>query len=93
MPNIEIHGLERKEAETLRERMFKEFEGESFLGEVVITICPDTVRNAEGKDQPFLRLIDETGEIIRKLGSFGLNVEYIMLEFFYPKDYLKEEEK
>jgi len=93
MPNIEIHGLTRKEAENLREKIFEKFKKESFSKELVITIYPDTVRDAKGKDQPFLRLIAETAEIIGKLDFVELDVEYFKLGFFYSKDYLKKGEK
>lgn len=65
----------------------------SFLKELVITIYPDAVRDAEGKDQPFFRLIAETAEIIGKLDFVELDVEYFKLGFFYSKNYLKKEKK
>jgi hypothetical protein len=83
MPNIEIHGMNKKRAENLREKIFKEIDGEPYLKETVITILPSIVRDAEGKDQPFLRLIDDSGIVIEKLDSFGLDVEYLKLAFFY----------
>ncbi|MDP2966830.1 MAG: hypothetical protein Q8N87_00190 [bacterium] len=83
MPNIEIHGMNKKRAEDLREKIFKGFEGKSYLKETVVTIFSDIVKDAEKKDQPFLRLIDDTAETITKLDSFGLDVEYVKLAFFY----------
>jgi hypothetical protein len=89
MANIEIHGLQKKAAENLREKIFKELSGQSYLKETVVTICQSIVKDSKGKDQPFLRLIDDSGIVIEKLASFGLDVEYLKLGFFYTKNYLK----
>jgi len=90
MPNIEIHGYSKKRAENLREKIFKEFEGEPYLKETVVTVFQSIVKDVEGKDQPFLRLIDDTGDattrkILGKLAHFKLDIEYFKLTLFASK--------
>jgi len=90
MPNIEIHGLSKKRAENLRGKIFKEFEGEPWLKETVVTIYPTVVKDFKGKDQPFLRLIDDvadstTRKILAKLTPLKLDIELLKLYLFSPK--------
>jgi len=90
MPNIEIHGLKRKEAEILRKKIFKKLQGEFYLKETVITVFPSTVKNSAGKNQPFLRLVGDvagssTRDILTKLTSLKLDIEFIKLYLFLPK--------
>ena len=90
MPNIEIHGLSKKRAENLREKIFKEFEGEPWLKETVVTICPSIVRDSRGENQPFIRLIDDvadstTRKILAKLTPLKLDIELLKLYLFSPK--------
>jgi len=90
MPNIEIHGMDRKEAENLREKIFEELSGEPYLKETVITICPSIVRDSKGEYQPFLRLIDDvagstTRKILAKLIPLKLDIEFLKLYLFSSK--------
>jgi len=90
MPNIEIHGMDKERAEDLREKIFKEFEGEPYLKETVISILPSIVKDSEGEDQPFLRLIDDTAdsttrEILAKLAPLKLDIEFLKLYLFSSK--------
>ena len=89
MPNIEIHGLHGGEAKDLRDKIFALFEGKPYRKEMVVTVSPTRVKDAEGKDQPFLRLANShqahTREILETLGTLGMDIEHLKLEKFYPK--------
>jgi len=90
MPNIEIHGLKIKEAEILRNKIFKELQGESYFKETVITVFPSIVKDYAGKNQPFLRLIDDvadstTRKILAKLTPLKIDIELLKLYLFSPK--------
>jgi len=90
MPNIEIHGFSKRRAENLRWKIFKEFEGETWLKETVVTICPSIVEDFERKDRPFIRLIDDvadstTRKILAKLTPLKLDIEVLKLYLFSPK--------
>ncbi len=92
MPNIEIHGLPGGEAEDLRNIIFSLFEGKPYRHEMVVTVFPTKVKDAEGKDQPFLRLAnscqEHTREILEILAKLAMDIEHLKLEDFYPKGQL-----
>ena len=90
MLDIEVHGVSQKRAGNLRRKIFKEFKGEPWLKETVVTICSSIVEDSKGENQPFFRLVDDTGDattrkIIEKLVSFKLDIEYFKLTLFVPK--------
>lgn len=90
MPNIEIHGFDEKEAEKLREDIFALFQGNSYFDDMVVTIYPNTVKNRDRHDQPFVRLVKssetQSQEMIEQLHLLGIDVEYLRLEKFIPKN-------
>jgi len=90
MPNIEIHGMgKREEANLLAKRIFQLFADEPYVDEMVVTICDTFVQDRHGISQPFLRLAnscqEHTEEIIGKLRQLGLDVEHLEFKAFYPK--------
>lgn len=90
MPNVEIHGLRKKEARELRKRIFRIFEEESFAGDMVVTIVPSEVEERRGTPQPFIRVTSTEqsylkGLIQRLRETIEMDVEHSRLEAFYPK--------
>lgn len=90
MPNVEIHGMgKREEVNQLADKIFQLFAEKSYVDEMVVTIFDTFVRDKKGDSQPFLRLAnscqDHTTEIIQELRRLGLDVEHIQLQAFYPK--------
>ncbi len=91
MPNVEIHGLPRSEAEIKRDQIFEMFEGIHFVCKMVVTIFPTEVFGSRLERKIFFRLLNsgpsrEEGIIIPGLIKLGLDVEHIRLQDFYPKD-------
>jgi hypothetical protein len=97
MPNIEIYGLAvnsmrdvatRMVAE-LRDKIFDLFKDSPFVGEMVVTAIDSDVTDKNREDQPFLRLFsseeDHVPEILEKLQTLGMDIEYQKLEKFIPK--------
>ncbi len=93
MPNVEIHGLPRSEANIKRDQVFEALKETSFVCHMVVTIFPTEVFNLILERQPFFRLLNsgDSGEgeeriIIPVLIKLGLDVEHIRLQDFYPKE-------
>lgn len=94
MPNIEIHGMgKREEAGQLAKRIFQVFADRPYVDEMVVTICDTIVQDKNGNSHPFLRLAnscqDHTEEIIQELRGLGLDIEHLELKAFYPKQELE----
>ena len=97
MPNIEIYGLavnSRSDVATrivveLRDKIFELFKDSPFVGEMVVTAIDSDVTDKNHEDQPFLRLLsseeDHVPEILEKLQTLGMDIEYQKLEKFIPK--------
>ena len=89
MPNIEVHGFQRDEANVLRDRIFDTFKAESFVEEVVVTIYSTLVTDVKNCSQPFLRVVStpcpHVEMIIEKLKTWSIDVEVMKLESFIPK--------
>lgn len=97
MPNIEIYGyavnstgdVARRIIVTLRDQIFELFKDSPFVDEMVVTAIDSDVTDKNHEDQPFLRLLsseeEHVGEILEKLKTLGLDIEYQKLEAFYPK--------
>jgi len=98
MPNIEIHGLPGEEAGELKDKIFDLFQDSSFIDEVVVTVYPTVVMDKDGKNQPFLRLVNtpesnirkmrRTREILERLQTLGIDIEHLKLVEFIPKKLL-----
>jgi len=92
MPNIEIHGLFERDADKLRESIFKAIakSDEELAKEAVVYVYPGDckVKDINGKRQPFLRIYssDETHfETLEKaLALFEMDMEFISLKKFVP---------
>lgn len=88
MPNVEIHGFENPEAGAVRCKIFNLFRDTSYVGEMVVTIFPTDVKDGDGKDQPFIRLVnsdqEHTQEILDRLKTLGIDIEQLRLEAFFP---------
>lgn len=89
MPNIEIHGLPREEAEELRDKVFDLFKDKPYARDMVVTIYPTIIRDIFNTNQPFIRLVSTDQsyiqEILGWLPSLGLDIEHVRLEAFLPK--------
>lgn len=89
MPNIEIHGLPQDKAHDLRLRIFFAFKNERYVGDMVVTVFRTSVNDIKGDSQPYFRLLNDsqehTEEIIEILKQFGLDIEHLELNKFYPK--------
>ncbi len=91
MPNVEIHGLLDLDARRKRDQIFEKFRETCFVCHMVVTIFPTEVFNFKLERQPFFRLLNsgDSGEekiIIPGLLELGLDVEYVKLQDFYPKE-------
>ena len=88
MPNIEIHGFENPEAGSVRCKIFNLFRDTPYVGEMVVTIFPTDVKDSDGKDQPFIRLVnsgqEHTQEILKRLKTLRIDIEQLRLEAFFP---------
>ena len=95
MPNIEIHGLPKQEAEDLREKIFGLLQGTPYVNEMVVTIYQTVVKDKNGDDQPFIRLVNSPlhltqgekmeREILERLETLDIDIEHLKLEKFIPK--------
>lgn len=89
MPNIEVHGFSETEAKSVRERVFKLFEGKPYVREMVVAIYLTVVEDFAGCPQPFLRVCtteqDYVKEILALLPSLGIDIEHMRLVKFIPK--------
>lgn len=92
MPNIEIFGFEKEEAEKLEKNIFDAFQDKAYVEDMVVTIHHNTtVRDMNGQDQPFIRVssspnchIDEILEVISS--SLKIDVEHLALKCFLPAE-------
>ena len=89
MPNIEIHGLSKVEADAVYQRIVEIFKGRPYSNEIVVTTHSTEVKDLKGKKQPFLRLVnscqEHTEEIMHVLEILGMDIERGKLEEFRPK--------
>ena len=97
MPNIEIYGLavnSRGDIATrmvveLKDKIFGLFKDSPFVGEMVVTAIDSDVTDKDYEEQPFLRLLsskeDHVNEILEKLKTLGMDIEYQKLEKFILK--------
>ena len=88
MPNIELHGFSTDRSAMVRTRVREACEGLSFAGEIVVTICGDTVQDLEGRDMPYLRVItspDEWPSLKERLVPLGEDIEMFALGEWVPK--------
>ncbi len=92
MPNVEIHGMSRYEADALRQKIFHGLEkGGVSVANVVVTHIDDSVRDIKLNPQPFLRVFttkdtrtSEWDKIERGLTELGLDIELSLLDKFIP---------
>lgn len=82
MPNIEIHGLPKEQAEKVRHRIFHQLSGKISVASIVVSCVYDDPADAMDKSQPFLRVIrtkDTASEVLCKievaLSGMGLDIE------------------
>lgn len=91
MPNIEIHGLGTETAEMAR-NVFKVVRDAlpDLAKDMVVSLCNDLVIDQHDKNQPFLRVCtterEDTGNLLRALKALGLDIEYLVLTSFIPKE-------
>jgi len=91
MPNIEIHGQfgNPNIPTVLERRIFNLFSDRPYVDEMVVTFCNDHVHDANGNDQPFIRLAnscqEHTEEILERLKTLNIDIEHLRLEKFIPK--------
>jgi len=89
MPNVEVHGFRKPDAGAVRCKIFNLFGDASYVGEMVVTIFPTDVKDVDGDDQPFIRLVNSdqkhTQEILDRLKTLGIDIEQLRLEAFFPK--------
>lgn len=89
MPNIELHGFNKKTGETLSLKIHQAFLGKSYQKDYVISIFSTRVVDYEAMLQPFIRLVstphDHNKEILTELHKLGVDVEYLELSKFIPK--------
>ena len=95
MPNIEIHGLPLEKAEALQKTIFILLSCYDFYDHAVVTIYPTWVRDHHNREQPFLRIVssstDDAEDIIKVLGSLKMDMEFVLMRRFVPKE--KEKKK
>jgi len=90
VPNIEIHGLGLR---TLANRIFSFFKGKKYAKDMVVTDFHSSVRDREGKDSPFVRVVNtneiqENEEIIKILKENlnpPMDIELMIISKFIPK--------
>jgi len=94
MPDIELHGVRLSD---FRGRIQDAFEDAPYASEIVLIAPapPETVIDLSGKPQGFLRIVGSPGyldeheeDIRRRLKPLGLDVEFVNLRIFIPKDKL-----
>lgn len=86
MPNIEIHGVDKPRSLALK--IFEIFQDRPYVDEMVVTIHSTEIINKKCESQPFIRLVNShqeySEEIIERLRSLKIDIEYLVLEKFYP---------
>ncbi|MDP2741131.1 MAG: hypothetical protein Q8O66_00370 [bacterium] len=94
MPNIEIHGIPQEGAESIAKGLFNLFASNSFIDDLVATICLTKVITKSGDSRPFFRLVNTADlnnqiiidKIAMAFNVFGcIDIEYMELTAFYPK--------
>ncbi len=94
MPNVEIHGLGWSEAQALRIEIFKLFAKKSYIDDMVVSICLTSVRDKDGKEQPFIRLVnscqEHTEEILAGLKTLNMDIEQLSLVAFFQAEKTKK---
>lgn len=99
MPNIEIHGLRKKPARRLREKIFqhlnlipsflKDSRSKPYADDTVVDIVLSDAQDKNGNSTPYIRLFtasnDPEQEIVDNLLELGLDLEHIELKNFYPR--------
>lgn len=86
MPNIEIHGMETQMAEEERRNIFRLFQAEAYVRDIVVTIFPTDTRDRRGRKIPFIRLVSNSEPylqgVITLLLKLGLDIEILELQRF-----------
>jgi len=91
MPNIEIFGFRKKEAEEWEGKIFTAFQDKPYVGDMVVTIHHyTTVRDMNGDNLPFIRVSSSPNchinEILETISSLKIDVEHLPLECFLPAE-------
>ncbi len=94
MPNIQIHGVSKRQIPDLKAVLKSTLRGASYAKDIVVTSANDEVEDLDGNPRPYL-LIEITrdeqgvlGNIKRRLAdilSLNMDIEVAMLTEFIPK--------
>jgi hypothetical protein len=90
MTNIEVHGLHSTGTRILKQQIIRIFGGKPYANKIRVTTFSSHAVNCQGIDTPFIRLFSTSeilvSEIIKKLKELGVDIEYVELKAFFPRN-------
>ena len=90
MPNVEIHGLNWRDAVVLRRKVFELFKDKPYVTEMVVTIYRTIVTNRNGNSKPFFRLVNSCQEHETEITNglhntfLRMDIEHLDMKDFIP---------
>ena len=85
MPNIEIHGVSKKEADKIQKQIAESFGDAEYRKDIVVSIANDKVFDIEGQPKPYLRIVTDCvdyEDIAERLNILMMDIEVVLLHKF-----------